>query len=203
MATKQYKVVREASEHDRFFINYSEYAGYRMYLVEAPGSTSYSKNHQYLVTRENFRQGQTLLIDEASEILPVRENSNINLGGNKVLVYRPEHTLSAEFRIVSEVNDAKETESFGSALNIHRNHYRLYNAIREGTNGYNGTLIRIFIDASEAAYGRGMGIPVNETIALPLRRGSEPPHYLHDTTCKNYKDRVWRAIRRAAGAANS
>ncbi len=206
MAKRQYKVIREVHDQSRFLSTIaSEYPGFRMYLVEAPSSDPYSRANQYMLSRESFVMGQSLMIDDDIEITMLKGNgpAYLSLNGNRVIAYRPERSMASEFRIVSEVKDAQDIERFGRGIDIHRSHYRLYNAVREGANGYNGTLVRIFVDANDAAYGRGMGIPINETIALPPRSGgTEPPHYLHDMTSKAYRDRVWKAIRRASGATN-
>ena len=199
MAAKQYRVVRESHEHDRFFINYPEYGGYRMYVVEAPNTSGYgyaARNHQYLVTREGFLPGQTVLIDEGTELLPVRDNSSIHLGGNKVFVYRPERHLDEDFEIVSFATDGDAIEKFGHR-DLSRKDYNLYNAKRAGSNGYNDVLVRIF---TKSSYAKGMRIPVNETVGLTLRSSLEKPHYMHDTESKAYIDRLWRAVRSSCGA---
>ncbi|QQG35600.1 MAG: hypothetical protein HYS17_08720 [Micavibrio aeruginosavorus] len=203
MIGKAYRVVRQVYDQQRLFSDYPEYKGYSIYQMEGPASPySFQRATLYLITRENWGGGQTVFIDEDSEISPVRNGATPYISGSKVSVYRPGNSLSSEFRIVSQVKDMKDIEKFGSGIDMPRSHYRLYEAIREGSNGYTGVTVRIFADATDVDYGRGMGIPINETIALPRRSAGEPQHYLHDTSCQNYKDRVWRAIRRASGATN-
>lgn len=196
MATKQYKVVREIRDQDRFFANYPEYASYRMYQVEIPNGGMYQKLTQYLVTRESCLPGQTLLVDEGSEILPVRERSgSIHLGGTKVAVYRPERYLSEDFRILSAVQDGEPVEKF-AGKEMDRRFYYLYEAEREGTQGYKGVLVRIF---TKAMHVPGMAIPANEAVGLPSRNSLELPYYYHDTESRAYINRLWKSIRHAAG----
>lgn len=202
MAAKHYKVVRESREHDKFFSNFPEYAGYRVYLVESQGNNSgygYGyKVQNLLVTREKFLAGQSVHIDEGTELLPVRDSSTVHLGGNKVLVYRPERDLEDHFEIVSFANDGNAIERFGGR-DFNRGEYNLYNAKRGSRNGYNDVLVRIF---AKAIYGKGMTIPANEISGLGTRSAQEKPHYIHNMESKAYIDRVWRAVRNASGATN-
>ena len=196
MSKKQYRVLREVNNHDHFFDQYTEYNnGYRMYSVEIP-TNGYQQIRKYMVTREKFGNNTHVMVEEDSEVLPVRERSStINLGGTAVFVYRPEHCLAADFRIKAAVTNCEPVEKFGGQDMSMKNYY-LYEAEREGLNGYRGALVRVF---AQAMHVRGMAIPANECVGLPIRNQLESPHYYHDTHSKNYIDRLWKSVRAACG----
>lgn len=195
MALKQFRVMREAREHDRFLTSHPEYQnGYRIYMVES-NNTSYSRQTHFIVTREHLGISQYLNIDEDNELEPVRASMGsanvIQLGNYRLLSYRPANTFEEKFRIVAHALDGEPVEKFGSHT-MDRSIVTMYDAERHGTKGYPGQLVRIF---SKASYSRGMEIPANETISLPRRPHDSKAHYYHDTDGKTYKDRVWRALK--------
>ena len=198
MPKRQYRVLREVHDQDRFFKSNTDYdSGYRMYSVEI-STNGYQNVRKYMVTREIFNNNTNIMVDEDAEILPVRERSGIiHLGGTSVIVYRPENNLAEDFRIKAAVTDGEPVEKFGGQT-MNRQAYYLYEAEREGLNGYKGILVRVF---TQALHARGMAIPANECVALQIRSQIEAPHYYHDTTSKNYTNRVWKAVRAMCGRA--
>lgn len=203
MAIKPYKVLREAYEPRFMATIAAEYPGYRLYLVEANNiGAIYSRSNQYILTREGLQTGQTLMINDDTELTALKGNgsSPLSLNGNRVVAYRPDSAMGEDLQIISAVTDKGPIESFPGGIDISLAHYYLYNAVREGKNGYGNVLVRVFTDA---VYGRGMAVPINETITLPSRTAAEPQHYLHDTSSKNYTNRISRLVRNAAGGTNS
>lgn len=203
MANKPYKVIREAYEPRFMATVAAEYPGYRLYLMEANNNGAlYSRSNQYMLSREVLQMGQTLMINDDTELTTLKGNgpAPLSLNGNRVVAYRPDSAMGEDLQIISAVTDKGPIESFPGGINISLANYYLYNALREGKNGYGNVLVRVFTDA---VYGRGMAVPINETIALPSRSTTEPQHYLHDTSSKNYTNRISRLVRNAAGGTNS
>lgn len=191
MATKQYKVMREVHDHDRFLASHPDFNdGYQIYLVEA-NSSSYSRQSHYIVTREKLWTSQYLTIDD-DELTGVSVGRNsTQLGNYRLLSYRPANSFENHFRIVAHSLEGEAVEKFGNR-ELDRRFVTMYDAERAGLNGYKGQLVRIF---SSAAYSRGMSIPANEAIPLPARQQDDRPYYLHDTDSKAYKDRIWKALK--------
>ncbi len=189
MAKKAYRVTREVYEHGRIVNEYPEYRTYKMYLVEAPaGNYSYQTTNQYLLTHEHLHSGQSVVIDDDREILPLRDgNSTPHISGNKVFLYRPERMISNCFRIKAMVKfPDKPIENFGNVRIAHQNYY-FYEAEQSVAGGYSGSLARIF---TKTLHFVGMEIPMDELSKLPVRKKDDTLHFLHDTESLAYRRRV-------------
>lgn len=195
MIGKAYKVVRQIHDQQRIFIDYPEYAGYKLYqMEEPPGRYSYQKTTGYLLTMENWSPGQTVFIDDDNEISPLRATSTPYISGNKVSLHRAGISLSQNFEITSYVAPENPVEKFGN-IPIHRGTYYCYDAVQNSKAGYKPTLVRIF---SDAIHFKGMEIPGNELERLPVRKAGEVAYFLHKTHSPEYFSRLRRSAHSVA-----
>ncbi|MFN3827319.1 MAG: hypothetical protein ACK4NR_06800 [Micavibrio sp.] len=191
MIGRAYKVAREVYDLQSILLKFPEYRGHHLYLIEA-NSGGYYKDSLHILTPNKMNVGNTILINEQTELLSLRPHTSApTLTGVKVMVYRPETSLSQTFKITASVPPTTPVEQFRD-IAIPRSQYYCYDAERPAYNGYSPILARIYTDS---IHFKGMEIPANELLPLPARVGDPRPCYFHDTTSAAYAQRLKRAFR--------